>query len=239
MKIISYYCRKILTWLLPFTCVVCHNPAKRQQDLCKACLMDLPTPSTTCQQCARPLMMTQSKICGYCLKYPPPFDRGFTLYIYESLVIKLIMDLKFGHALTNARLLAELLTEKIQTEWYVTIPLPEAIIPIPLHPNRLKERGFNQAIEIARPIATTLKLPLIINPCQRIKHTEAQAMLELTARKNNIKEAFHISEMLPYQHIAVLDDVMTTGFTMVEFCRVLKNTGIKRIDVWCCARPIF
>lgn len=240
MKIKMHYPKKMLAWLLPFTCVICHNTTTREQDLCQACLMDLPILTSACQKCAKPFATLQQDLtCGYCLKYPPPFDRTFAPFLYESLITQLIMNLKFGHALANARILGELITQKIQTQWYQERPLPEAIIPIPLHANRLKERGFNQALEIARPIAKALKRPLMIDTCQRIKGTAAQATLKSTERRENMKNAFQIHSSFHYRHVAVLDDVMTTGYTMMEFCSVLKDKGIERIDVWCCARPVF
>jgi len=176
-------------------------------------------------------------LCGSCLTKTPPFDIIHAAYLYEAPFSKFILELKFGKKLINARLLGELLAEKIVYEWYINKPLPQALIPIPLHPSRLKERGFNQALEIARPIAHQLQLPLLHSHCLRIKATLPQATLTKEQRKINIKNAFSIRRPIPYQHIAVIDDVITTGDTITAFCHLLKKAGIQQIDVWCSARP--
>src|SRR5204863_2097157 len=111
-------------------------------------------------------------------------------------------NLKFQHALQNARLLGELLAEKIRHDWYSNKSLPAAIIPVPLHDQRLKERGFNQALEIARPIAKTLQIPLFVNDFVRKKHTIAQATLPAEQRRRNMRDAFLIKRNLKKQHIA-------------------------------------
>ncbi len=236
----SHYLKKIYNWLLPHTCILCNQNAHRLQDLCQACLKDLPSLILACKRCARPLSFQErSLICDECLKNPPPFDHSYALYLYQPPVTKLIMDLKFREALVNAKIWGELLADKIQQDWYQLALLPEAIIPVPLHKNRLKERGFNQALEIARPIAKALHLPIEMALCQRVKATAAQATLPADQRAENIKRAFRITRFTNYRYVAVVDDVMTTGQTITELCLTLKRAGIKQIDVWCCARPGF
>lgn len=232
---VSYYRKKILSWLLPFTCVLCHRLSDLFQDICTDCLRDLPCLKEACIRCMRP--MDHSLLCGSCLRKEPPFSQVYTLYLYQSPITHLIMNLKFNNALTHARILGELLACKIKIQWYDQKPLPEAIIPMPLHPKRLKERGFNQALEIARPIAKILRKPLLFKECIRVKHTAAQATLSAKDRQANVQGAFKISS-IPYQHVAVVDDVITTGSTMNEFCETLKRSGVQMIDVLCCARPL-
>jgi len=128
------------------------------------------------------------------------------------------------------------MTEKIINEWYQEKQLPAAIIPIPLHQNRLKQRGFNQAAEIARPISKALKIPLIVNGLVRFKETQSQSNLGAFERRRNVNNAFRSKKYFKNQDIAVIDDVMTTGNTVYEFCKVLKKQGARRISVWCCAR---
>jgi ComF family protein len=122
-------------------------------------------------------------------------------------------------------------------QYYKTQPKPDAIIPIPLHHSRLKERGYNQAAEIARPIARSLRIPCKVDYCLRIKQTAAQSLLSINERKHNVTRAFTLARPLPYKHIAVIDDIITTGNTVREFCRTLRQhtTGL-RIDVWSVAR---
>jgi len=239
MQTTRNYLKKMTHWLLPHACVLCGGYSTRQQDLCKSCLDELPILESACSRCAKPFLAgEQLLLCDICINETPLFDCTHALYFYQFPITRLIMDLKFGDALANARILGELLADKIQTEWYREKILPEALIPLPLHPNRIKQRGFNQALEISRPIVKRLKLPLLYNNCLRIKHTSAQATLPAMERQQNVKNAFTIAKNIPYKHIAVLDDVITTGHTMMEFCRVLKQAGVKQIDVWCCARPV-
>jgi ComF family protein len=232
-----YFLKKFAAWLVPHVCVLCRNITHRSQDLCLSCLEHLPIVKQSCLACANILpAMNQTELCGQCLKQKPPFDMTHALFVYRPPIPKLIRDLKFHHALTHAKLFGELLAEKIFYEWYQKKSLPTAIIPVPLHNARLKERGFNQAIEIARPIAKTLKLPLILHDTIRIKSTVPQTRLTANERKLNIKNAFLIKKTFENQHIAVVDDVITTGNTIHEFCRLLKQHGAAKISVWCCAR---
>jgi ComF family protein len=223
-------------WLLR-TCVVCHHPSNGAQDLCKACASYLPIIEQGCQRCATPLPCSHdSMICGHCLKTPPPFDALYTLYHYKQPVTRWILDLKFNYQLLYAKLLGEQLLEKIQSTWYTAPPLPDLIIPVPLHPHRLRERGFNQAVEIARPIAKALQIPLSTNIIQRIKPTLPQATLSSDARRDNIEHAFAVTSTISQKHIALIDDVVTTGNTVIELSRTLKRHGIQKIDIWCIAR---
>ncbi|SRR5579883_402879 len=231
----KHYLKKWLNMLLPFACILCGGKGENIS-LCKACYYDLPVLKNACPVCAKPL--TIGKTCGNCLN-GQPFDRTFALYFYEQPIIHLIMNLKFGQALEHAELLGQLLAENIRDHWYFQKRLPDCLIPIPLHPKRLQERGFNQALELARPLARTLNIHLDYYSCKRIKYTAAQATLDAEERHENIKNAFHVAQNFSYRHVAVLDDVITTGFTMAEFCATLKKSGVETIDVWCIARPDF
>ncbi len=233
----KYLFKKFSTWLLPNICILCSNITDRAQDLCLPCLQQLPFLKQGCTACANLLPATQrDSLCGQCLQGKPPFDTTHSLFLYQPPIPKLVLDLKFHQAITHAKLFGELLTEKIQHEWYQKNELPTAIIPVPLHAARLKERGFNQAIEIARPIANALKVPLLIHDAVRIKKTTPQATLPAAKRKSNIKNAFQFHKTYFNQHIAIVDDVITTGNTIYEFSRLLKKQGAAKISVWCCAR---
>jgi ComF family protein len=228
------YLKKMFTWLLPYTCVLCHHTSDRYQDLCAECYKTLPWLQQHCLRCGIPLFTTE--ICGHCLQKIPSFDTTHALFLYQTPITQLILELKFKQSLINAQLLGELLTAHIQHIWYQTAPLPDVIIPIPLHPERLKERGYNQALEIARPISKSLQIPINTMACQRIKATTPQTILPAKERQQNIKNAFTVSQSLAHRHVAVIDDVITTGYTISEFCKTLKQNGVRTIDVWCCAR---
>ncbi len=113
---------------------------------------------------------------------------------------------------------------------------PQLIVPVPLHPTRFQQRGFNQAIEIARPISKNLGIPIAPKLCVRSRETPAQSGLSARQRAINIKHAFEIGQAVEVDHVAILDDVVTTGATVTELSRVLRNAGIKKIEIWACAR---
>jgi ComF family protein len=215
-------------------CILCNDPAQQGKDLCLPCEKELPWIIDACRICALPLSGSE-KICGKCLKEKPPFEKSITLCRYEFPMSYLITTLKFNYQLTVARLLGELLSEKISASYQQDV-LPEKIIPIPLHSKRLRERGFNQALEIARPVAKNLKLRIDHKNTRRVRETAAQMSLVAKQRHGNVKAAFSVDAALGAEHVAVIDDVMTTGHTMSEFCKQLKAGGVRRIDVWCCAR---
>ncbi|MBV8802513.1 MAG: ComF family protein [Gammaproteobacteria bacterium] len=231
-----HYLRKMETLLLPYTCILCKKMPIPVRDLCSECEQCLPTLNKSCARCAYPI--SESIYCESCETIEPPYDSIHTLYLYKAPIMQFILELKFKHVLVNARLLGELMAQKIKNVWYADKALPDIILPIPLHFSRMKERGFNQAVEIARPIAKVIQRPLVYDIAQRIKATSAQATLNLAERRQNMQQAFIIRKNISHLHIAVIDDVITTGETIREFCKMLKQSGAAKIDVWCCARAM-
>lgn len=224
--------------LVPPLCVLCANPTGLAHNICDACQKDLPILSHSCRKCAQFLPATAllDKLCGACLKRPPPFTSTYALFPYQAPITQMIIQLKFRRQLSLAKALGDLFVHKMRSTWYANRPLPQLIIPIPLHPLRLRERGFNQALEIARPIARAFALAIDLKGVTRIKHTAAQSGLPARKRQQNLAHAFAAHRDYTGLSLAVIDDVMTTGHTMLEFCNLLKQKGAKSIDVWCCAR---
>ncbi len=198
----------------------------------------MPILSQGCQICAQILTSnyTSAKICGACLKQAPAYQKIYALFPYQPPISNLIIRLKFQHDLCIANLFGELICERIQQHWYKDKPLPDLIIPIPLHKERLRERGFNQSLEIAKVIAKTLQVPLDYRSTMRIKATAAQSGLSALKRKINIHQAFKIAKNYDNLSIAVVDDVVTTGHTIQAFCAALQSHKAKKIDIWCSAR---
>ena len=225
----------IIHCFFPYHCIFCNDKTNRDLDLCIECEKSLPWLKNVCNYCAAPLDFTTQSACGACLKKPLPFYKLCILFSYTDIIKKLVTGLKFQQQLIYAHILGTLLAEKINSQ-YQSEKLPDIIIPIPLHKNRLYERGFNQAIELARPISKKLNIPIEYKRCKRVINTTAQSKLLANQRANNMKNAFVAHQDLAYQHIALLDDVMTTGHTLIEMSRALYDVGVKRIDVWCCAR---
>ncbi len=217
--------------LFPATCILCGAPGEAQRDLCAHCYAELPRMGNACLRCAKPL--AQGNLCGQCLKSPPPFDSAYAPFLYQRALPSLITGLKFQAQLQNARLLADLMAEDIQRR---QIELPQCLLLVPLHPSRLKERGFNQALEIARLLSRRLHLPLNHQALKRIRATPPQAGLDQKARKKNLRGAFALNQPLAFDHVAVLDDVFTTGSTLREVSRMYKAAGVRRVDVWALAR---
>lgn len=226
----------IVEWLLPSKCILCGYAANNTVPLCKPCQHELPILPKHCEQCARFLTFSTFLKCGACLHKPPEFNRTFALFPYESPIKSWITQLKFHHKLYYANALGKLMAHKIESCWYDKSTLPDLIIPVPLHTKRLQERGFNQSVEIARAIAKKLKIPVDYAGIKRIRYTQIQSGLPAHERKSNIDHAFSLSRNYNGLHIALIDDVMTTGHTVNECAKILKKNGAKMIDVWCAAR---
>lgn len=146
----------------------------------------------------------------------------------------MISELKFKRKRDFGRLMGECLAETFEA-FYKGKEHPEAIVPVPLHPARFRQRGYNQALELAIPVARKVKLPLE-RRVTRVRHTEAQTSLPFDKRAKNLTNAFHCHPSLSYKHVAVLDDVVTTTETVEQLTKALIQRGVKWVDVWCCAR---
>lgn len=205
-----------------------------EMDLCADCFADLPRNSHCCYRCGESfeLAINTPQLCGRCLKKSPHFDDTHAPFLYQGNMRYLIAQLKFSHQYKNARLLATLLTKHIRE----TSELPDCIVPIPLHLNRYRQRGFNQSIELARHLSKQLAIPLDLNSCIRNRDTAHQTSLPAKQRRKNMRRAFSVEKSLPYQHVAIVDDVMTTGATASALAQALKQSGVGRVDVWVCAR---
>jgi ComF family protein len=172
-------------------------------------------------------------LCGQCLQRPPAYDRTISLFAYNPPVSQLVLALKFNNKLGHARLLGSLLATslhgRIQTR-------PDCILPVPLSNMRLRERGFNQSLELARPVSRALDIPITTSLLKRTRHTSPQSQLKFRERRKNIRNAFQLTGHYVPAHIAIIDDVVTTGSTCHEMAVVLKKAGAKRVDVWSIAR---
>lgn len=228
---------KTFNALLPTTCILCQEVSSRSYALCSSCEAQLPWLYNVCPQCALPFSAyadSKHVVCGRCLRYPPPYDLTIALWHYQQPITRLIAGLKFNKQLKCAELMGKLLAkELIKGSDYC---LPDCIIPVPLHPSRLRERGFNQALEIARPVAKQLQIPIDITSCQRVKATLAQSSIPARLRRKNTLNAFQVTADLSARHVAIIDDVVTTGYTIKELAKQLKRAGVAKIDIWCLAR---
>ncbi len=224
-----------LNRLSPRICTLCDQAQTGDSPLCPRCLASLQPIRHPCPQCGNPLPVNTlpGLHCGTCITTPPYFDRVIAPFHYQPPLSNLITTYKFNQRLVHARLFADLLHTTIRRDHRV---LPEVIVPVPLHPTRQRERGFNQSLEIARLLGKQFQLTVDSHCIQRIRATQPQSDLDAHDRSHNVRGAFAIKNELPYQHIALVDDVLTTGNTVNEIARLLKKgSNIKTVEVWCIA----
>lgn len=200
--------------------------------ICLPCQQDLPWHiQAHCPQCA--LASSDNQICGHCLRAPPAFDRTLALFRYQYPLDAMLQRYKYGHLLSMADTFAGLLLSKLPVT-----NLPDVVIPMPLHPQRLKERGFNQALEIARIVAKMLSMKLDAQACIRTKLTPPQVSLPLKQRVKNMRGAFDCTAQLHGLRVAVLDDVMTTGASLNALATSVKAAGASEVECWVIARTL-
>lgn len=220
--------------LLPSACLLCQENAGYDL-LCSYCLQALPRIEYSCQRCGLETLSDYQQ-CGQCITKSPSFDRTIAAFKYDDSLSFLIQQFKFHEHLTAGKFLSQCLWQKLKA-CYQGNSWPEMILPVPLHKKRLQQRGFNQALELAKPIAK--KIPRTVSHNNLIKNraTKAQAESSFEERKKNQRHAFsvHLPQRLP-RHVAIIDDVMTTGSTVNEVATILKNNGVAQVDVWCVAR---
>lgn len=216
--------------LLPYRCLLCGAPGADGLDLCRDCAAELPRNGSCCQRCALPLPQLVA-LCGQCQRHPPPWQRAWVPFRYAWPLDRLEAGFKFAGDLAAGRVLASLWQREPGPG-----ERPELLLPVPLHAGRLRTRGYNQALELARPLARALGVPLAGAALQRTRATLAQTELGALARRRNLRGAFVATERTWPAHVALLDDVMTTGATLREACRALQRAGVRRVDVWALAR---
>jgi len=217
--------------LLPSRCLLCGARGQGALSLCSACAADMPRNMTCCTRCALPLGVP-APLCGRCIKHAPPWDAAWVPFRYEWPLAQLEARFKFGGDLAAGRTLS-LLWNASQAPR----DPPDAIVPVPLHRSRLRKRGYNQALELAKPLAKHFGVPVLHDALRRTRATDAQTELTAVRRRRNVRGAFvaNLDGKVP-EHVAVLDDVFTTGATLAECVRVLKRTGVQRVDAWALAR---
>ena len=224
-----------LRWLqrrfLPWRCQLCGAPGAEGIDLCVGCIADMPRNVACCARCAVPLPIA-TPLCGACQRRPPDWDMAWAPYQYGWPLDRLESRFKFHGDLASGRSLATLWRQTPRPAC-----LPHMLIAVPLHRARLRQRGYNQALELIRPLARQLDVPLRHDLLERIRGSAPQTDLDAAARRRNVRGIFKVAHQARWPaHVAVVDDVMTTGSTLAECARVLKRAGVARVDVWALAR---
>jgi ComF family protein len=218
-------------FVLPLHCLLCGAPGDDGLDLCRDCAAELPRNRTCCVRCALPLAQS-AVMCGQCIKRTPPWEAAWVPFRYAWPLDRLESRFKFGADLAAGRALSTLWLREPKPE-----SRPQWIVPVPLHRTRLRQRGYNQALELARPLARYFDVPLRHDVLERVRPTAAQTELSALTRRRNVRGAFAIKPGTPLPaHVALVDDVMTTGATLIESAKALRRAGVQRVDVWALAR---
>ena len=227
------------TWLtLPRHCLLCDaNTDHPTHAICTACEAELPWLGAHCQVCAVPLP-APGMTCGACQQKPPAFARVEAPWRYAFPVDNLITRFKHQGQWPFGRMLGELLGEHLQHAFDEGLPRPQALLAVPLARKRERQRGFNQARMLADWLSAELRIPAPGHWLLRTLDTPAQQGLDAATRKRNLRQAFRVvaSEQVAGQHLALVDDVLTTGATANMLARLLLRAGAMRVDVYCLAR---
>lgn len=211
-------------------CLLCRAPAS-EPGLCADCLEELPRLTLACRQCALPLETAGTELCGECLASPPPFDASFAAFAYADPVDHLVSELKYRGQLPVAQLLGR------QLATHVAGRKVDLLIPVPLHRDRLRERGFNQAAELCRVLAKRKNLAWCTSKLMRTGAGQSQRESNRSERLRNVRHAFEWADRQSCPaRVALVDDVLTTGATARAAAATLKQAGAEWVEVWTIAR---
>lgn len=220
--------------LWPSICLLCRCRGPFGLDLCPACEADLVPNGHACSICAEPLPVAdEASICGVCVQHPPAFESSYVPFRYAYPIDHLVRGLKFRADLACGRVLGELFAARVLAR---ATALPELIVPVPLAQQRYRQRGFNQAKELALPVRRVTRIPVRNDLVIRHRETAEQAALDLESRRKNVRRAFTMAAPLAARHVAILDDVVTSGSTVGEVAHVLRSAGAERVEVWAICR---
>jgi ComF family protein len=230
LKIVQCLAKQCLQ--LPSYCLLCCQRSKRAFALCVSCEQSLPWLGVTCHRCALPLD-DPANGCRCALKLPP-YDALQAVFDYAWPVNRFIAKWKYGGQLHFTRLLAHFMVEQLTPRFPV-----DCIIPVPLHPLKLRSRGFNQSIELSQVIAKHHGFLLDRWSCTRTSHTNAQSHLSAQQRITNLHTAsFAINKAFKAKHVLIIEDIVTTGATIRALTMALKRQGVQTVEIWCCCRTL-
>lgn len=230
---------QLLEQLLPACCLLCGQRCPHRL-LCPPCEGDLPRIEHACKQCSLPGNYGTAMLCADCLRHPPLWDSAVAAMVYEYPIDHLVRRFKFQRNMVCGQLLANELVRTVKASWLDSgeaeaNALPDLLIPVPLHFWRRCRRGFNQAEMIALELQRHCGIPMRCDLLRRINATAAQSGLDRQTRLKNLRNAFQCAP-LQGAHVALVDDVLTTGATLQECSAVLKRAGAKKVTVWVAAR---
>lgn len=226
---------KGITWLVPHICISCQlNQASTNHPCCEQCYLELPFQPPSCHQCGQTFAARQ-ETCGRCIASPPLYDRCFCPFEYEQPLNQQIRDFKYHQRPELAQSLGQLLVREIIA---TNQPLPELLIPVPLHLSRLRVRGYNQSLLLAKQIGKALGIAVESKAIIKSRKTAPQAELSMKLRANNLKGSFALKKAIRARSVAIIDDVVTTGSTTSEIAKILKRNGVDYVQVWGIAHTV-
>ncbi|NWD70135.1 ComF family protein [Pseudomonas gingeri] len=218
-------------------CLLCDETTDTPYPICTPCESELPWLMDSCQVCALPLSAA-GLTCGQCLKQPPAFEQVIAPWTYRFPLDSLITRFKHQSQWPLGRLLGELLAQALRERFDNGLPRPDLLLPVPMATRRLRQRGYNQAAMLANWLAGKLEIPTDEHRLRRVQDTLAQQGLDARARRRNLLQAFALAPgaQVAGLHLALVDDVLTTGATAESLARLLMKAGARRVDVYCLAR---
>lgn len=227
---LTHYVTRLYSNMMPIPCLLC-GADSQHYPLCRTCIASLPYQTSVCPRCSMPT--PHSQLCGNCLTKPPEHDLSFSLFNYQQPVDQLIAAFKYHDKTYLTKLFADLMFQQLQHR-----PLPQLLVPIPLYHRRLRERGYNQSSELAKALSRRLAIAVCHHTLIRSRDTQPQASLPFSQRKRNIHKAFKLVNHKIPPHVALIDDVLTTGYTATAAAKLLRQNGAVTIEVWTIARSI-
>jgi len=218
-------------------CLLCNGYVRGLKPLCAGCESDFPWNQFACLRCAMPMPASAGlRICGACLQSPPLFEHACCAWVYDDPVAGLLNRYKHSGQLACGYWLAQGLADAVAAHYLQQkITLPDCLLPVPLHWKRLRNRGFDQALEIAKVLSGRLDLP-VSRSLQRQRFTDSQQSLDREQRQRNLAGAFALRKPLKSQCVALVDDVLTTGSTANEITALLLSAGVDEVHLWAIAR---
>ena len=218
--------------LMPSTCLLCDDQMESMQGLCDGCLQGLPWNTSACRRCALPLMV--GHLCGACQTRPGAYDEVVAPVIYREPVDRIVCELKYSARLPWARTAAGLIVDTIHHRGE---PVPDLLVPVPMTPRAVRRRGFHPSATIARLVAKHLKIRTNETMVTKRRETKRQSTLTHRERALNISGAFEVRQQpVGRTKLVLIDDVVTTGSTVAELARILKQAGASEVRVWAFAR---
>lgn len=219
--------------LFPPVCLVCGQDGRAEIDCCSGCEPELPLLAAQCARCGIE-MVSDVALCGRCAMALPAFHATFPGFAYQDVIERLVRRFKFHGDLAAGRLLADLLARRLVDQG---APRPQLMVPVPLHRRRRLRRGFNQSAMLCQDLSRWFAGLPWLEALKRQRPTATQSELPADRRSGNVRGAFALRRLPPgTRHVALVDDVMTTGATLNECARVLVQAGVERVDVWVVAR---